>query len=137
MNNKLLIFFKYLFILLIIISAGYSEYYFYSKYKRASSESKEWQNKYNDLIEHPEQLAKNEAELYLEKAKKIDNTIPSNEIPEVQTVLDVSQLKNQEFFKDAQNGDKILVFKLAKKAYIYRPSENKIINSGPLITVEN
>lgn len=135
MNNKLLIIFGYIFIVIIIVGVGYSEYYLYSKYKKIDNESKEWQKKYNDLIEHPEQLAKGEAELYLEKVKAIDKDVPKDEIPEVQTVLDIDQLKDQEFFKDAANGDKILVFKDAKIAIIYRPGENKIIKSGPLITV--
>lgn len=51
----------------------------------------------------------------------------------VATVQDVSKLSEQEFFKDAQNDDKVLIFTAAKKAVIYRPSENRIINSGPIV----
>jgi len=122
-------------IILVILGTCFGTYYFYSKYKKEVKANQEWQKKYDDLIEHPEQLAKSEAELYLEKVKAIEKDVPKDEVPEVQTVLDITQLKDQEFFKDAANGDKILVFKDAKIAIIYRSSENKIIKTGPLITV--
>ena len=51
----------------------------------------------------------------------------------VATVQDASKLSEQDFFKDSENGDKVLIFTAAKKAVIYRPSENKIINSGPIV----
>ncbi len=43
-----------------------------------------------------------------------------------------SSLKNNPFFKDAKDGDKYLIFSELGKAIIYRESENKIINSGPI-----
>jgi uncharacterized protein HemX len=55
-----------------------------------------------------------------------------NETPTIATVSDASKLKAQAFFADAKNGDKLLIFTQAKKAVIYRESENKIINSGPI-----
>jgi lipopolysaccharide export LptBFGC system permease protein LptF len=51
----------------------------------------------------------------------------------IATVQDADKLKDQEFFKNAQNGDKVLIFTTDKKAIIYRESENKIINSGPIV----
>lgn len=56
-----------------------------------------------------------------------------DETPTVATVQDASKLKGQDFFKDAKNGDKVLIFTSAKKAVIYRESDNKIINSGPIV----
>lgn len=55
-----------------------------------------------------------------------------NEKPTIATVKDITKLKDQAFFKDAQNGDKVLIFTAARKAVIYRDSTNKIINSGPI-----
>jgi|SRR3989344_5799275 len=55
------------------------------------------------------------------------------ETPTIATVTDLTQLSDQPFFKNAQNGDKILIFTEAKKAILYRPSTNKIIETAPLI----
>ncbi len=51
----------------------------------------------------------------------------------IATVEDASKLTNQEFFSSTKDGDKVLIFTQAKKAIIYRESENRIINSGPII----
>lgn len=53
--------------------------------------------------------------------------VPANETPTMATVNDKTKLNNQEFFKNTENGDKVLIFEQAKKAYLYRPSTNKII----------
>jgi hypothetical protein len=58
------------------------------------------------------------------------------EKPTVATVKDVTQLPaNQPFFKVARNGDKVLFYNDAKKAILYRPETDKIINVAP-ITVD-
>jgi len=58
-------------------------------------------------------------------------TLPK-EVPSVATVADKSKLADQSFFKNAENGDKVLIFTEAKKAYLYRPSVNQIIEVGPI-----
>jgi hypothetical protein len=58
--------------------------------------------------------------------------LPPGEAPTVATVSDLAPLKSQEFFKDAQIGDKVLIFGAAKKAILYRPSTDKIIQVAPL-----
>ena len=50
------------------------------------------------------------------------------ETPTLATVNDASKLKSQEFFKNAQNGDKVLIFSNAGRALLYRPSTHKIID---------
>lgn len=55
-----------------------------------------------------------------------------DETPTVATVSDSEKLKPNPFFQNAQNGDKVLIFTGAKKAIIYRPNDNKIIEVGPL-----
>lgn len=58
--------------------------------------------------------------------------LPSD-TPQVATVTDVDTLKkNQPFFDSAKNGDQILIFQ--KEVILYRPSINKIINVGPIIS---
>lgn len=58
--------------------------------------------------------------------------LPSDETPTVATVSDVNQLKGQDFFSRALNGDKVLIFTKAKKAVLYRPSTRKIVEIGPV-----
>ena len=51
--------------------------------------------------------------------------------PVVGTVNDANSLaEQQKFFINSQNGDKVLIYQ--DKAIIYRPSENKLINVGPV-----
>lgn len=57
-------------------------------------------------------------------------SLPSDESPAVATVSDIEKLKDQQFFKNAQNGDKVLIYASGKRAILYRPSENKIIDVG-------
>lgn len=56
--------------------------------------------------------------------------LPADEKPTVATVTDASKVKDQQFFKNAQNGDKVLIYQKAQKAILYRPSENRIIEVG-------
>ena len=58
--------------------------------------------------------------------------LPAGETPTVFLVNDISKLKGQAFFDNAQNGDKVLIYTQAKKAYLYRPSTNQLINIAPL-----
>ena len=58
--------------------------------------------------------------------------LPQGETPTIATVTDVKPLQSQDFFKDAQTGDKLLLFTKSKRAILYRPSTNKIIVVAPL-----
>lgn len=55
--------------------------------------------------------------------------LPS-QTPKIATVSDKSKLPNQAFFKDAQNGDKVLIYQ--DEAILYRPSLNKLIAVAPV-----
>jgi hypothetical protein len=75
-----------------------------------------------------------------EQAQQLKNTVAKimhlpDEVPTIATITgtDIDQLKTQAFFKDIKEGDKVLIFKNAQKAVIYRESENRIINSGPVV----
>lgn len=58
--------------------------------------------------------------------------LPADETPVLATVTDKTKLKDQPFFKDAENGDVILIFPQAKKAVVYREKTDFIVNSGPI-----
>lgn len=90
-----------------------------------------WQ--YQRVVKNPELITKQETAWVLERVNKLID-LPQDETPTVATVLDKEKLKDQDFFKKAQNGDKLIVFMNAKKAVLYRPSTNKIIEVAPVYT---
>ncbi len=63
--------------------------------------------------------------------------LPSDEKPTLATVSDVESLRTQTFFKNAQNGDKVLLYATAGKAILYRPSTQKVIEVSALNTSTN
>lgn len=70
------------------------------------------------------------ADLKAKVGKRI--AVPKDETPVLATVTDKTKLKDQPFFKDAENGDVILIFPQAKKAVVYREKTDFIVNSGPI-----
>jgi hypothetical protein len=60
-------------------------------------------------------------------------TLPAGETPTIANVSDATQARQQSaFFKDAQNGDRVLMYVKAGEAILYRPATNKIILLAPL-----
>lgn len=61
-------------------------------------------------------------------------TLLPDEDPIVATIIDADYLATQSaFYQRSQNGDKLVVFPEAQKAYIYSPARNIIVNAGPVI----
>lgn len=59
--------------------------------------------------------------------------LPVDEEPVVATILDVEKLaKEQPFYRDAKNGDKVLIYMKAQRALIYDETRNILINVGPV-----
>jgi hypothetical protein len=83
------------------------------------------------LNTNPQAEAKKEAALVIAAVGKI-MILPPNEIPTIATVSDPNALKDQAFFNNAQKGDKVLIYSQSKKAILYSPSMNKIIDVAPL-----
>lgn len=71
------------------------------------------------------------AKLAAEVGKQV--SLPTDEEPDSATVIDRNKLQNQEFFKNAQNGDKILMYKRNQKAFLYRQSTDEIIAMATLV----
>lgn len=63
--------------------------------------------------------------------------LPQGVDPTVATVSNKDQLQDQDFFKGAENGDKILIYASSKMAILYRPSTKKIIRVAPLVLGQN
>jgi hypothetical protein len=106
-------------LVIVLFIAVISSVYLYSKYQKTKS-----------LLNNPQQATKEQID---DLVKKVGVLIElPNEKPTVATVTNKNALKNQAFFANAENGDKVLIFTEAKKAILYRPSINKIIEVGPV-----
>lgn len=79
-----------------------------------------------------QQLSAKEIEAVQAQLSKL--TLLPEESPVVATITDAGYLASQSaFYQQSQNGDKVVVYPVAQKAFIFSPSRNIIVNSGPLI----
>lgn len=110
---------KYSLLILIgfVLIAGGSAYYFYKQYSA--------------LKRDPQVLVKKEAAALVEKVGRLI-VLPQGEEPTVATVSDPEKLRNQPFFANAKAGYKVLIYTNAKKAILYDPILNKIVEVAPL-----
>jgi hypothetical protein len=58
--------------------------------------------------------------------------VPSEEMPTIVTVTDLEKVKDQPFFMHAEVGDKVVLYTAAKKAVLYRPANDKIVELAPV-----
>ena len=84
-----------------------------------------------NAAKNPETAGKTETEQIVNQVNKFLQ-LPTDEAPTLATVNDISKLKNQQFFKNAQNGDKVLIYSKAGRALLYRPSSKKVIEYAPV-----
>ena len=63
--------------------------------------------------------------------------LPTDEQPTVATVTEPDKLKDQPFFKYAKAGDKVLFYNKAKKAFLYDPVANKLIDVSTIADSSN
>ena len=106
-------------LVIILAAASYPSYYFYNKYQDAQK-----------ALSNPQKKADEEVKSLVRKVGKLIE-LPK-ETPTVATVTEKKKLIDQPFFAKAENGDKVLIFPNAKKAILYRPAENKIIEVAPI-----
>lgn len=104
----------------ILIAAVASAIYFYSQYQRTKL-----------LLQNPGEAGKEEVQKMVTKVGKLIE-LPSDEQPSIATIADITKLKDQPFFSRAKNGDKVLIYTNAKKAILFDPVANKIIDVAPV-----
>lgn len=108
--------YKLLLVLVLLATGAFGAYYYFQ---------------YRSIMKNPEIVSKQELAWVVNKVGKLMQ-LPANETPTLATVLDKSALQDQDFFKNAENGDKVLVYEQAKKAILYRPDTNRIIEVMPV-----
>lgn len=113
-KNKILLSLIVSAIVIILLGAAFYGGYFLNNKKTVNVPNESSQTKEVDEL--------------IEKVGKL-MLLPKEEVPTIATVTDKDnkQIKEQAFFKNAQNGDKVIIYVQAGKAILYRPSENKII----------
>lgn len=117
-NKKKLVLFG--FILLLLFAFATAGYFYY---------------RYQQLKADPQLLAKEEVAVLVAQITKYMD-LPEEE-PSLATVSDKTKLQDQEFFKKAENGDKIIIYPKAKKAILFRPSTGRVIEFAPLTIAGN
>lgn len=98
----------------IIALSAAPAYYFFATYMKSQT------------LLSGNDTAKQEVQLLAAKVGK-HIALPSEE-PTVATVSDKAKLKDQPFFQKAENGDKVLIYTKTRKAILYRPSTDIIID---------
>jgi uncharacterized protein HemX len=115
-KNKMFIGLVVLLVAVTLAAAGFAFYYY---------------QKFNTLKADPQSLADQETQALINRVSQII-VLPTNEQPTIATVADPSQLQDQPFFAKAKQGDKVLIYTNARKAILYDPVLNKIVEVAPL-----
>lgn len=117
--KKSLFLFLIIFLLLAMTAASV---YFYFQYQKTKS-----------LLTDSTIMVQTEIKkLIIEVGRHIE--LPKDETPGLATVTDKNKLVNQSFFANAQNGDKVLIYRESGQAILYRPSIDKIIKVSVIAT---
>lgn len=82
-------------------------------------------------LSNPQESAKAETDRIKSEVSRLIE-LPADEDPTIATVVDSTKLNTQAFFAKAQNGDRVVMYAKAKKAVLYRPSSQKIIEVAPI-----
>ncbi|HWY79149.1 MAG TPA: hypothetical protein VNW29_02210 [Candidatus Sulfotelmatobacter sp.] len=116
MKNVVLVRIFFIIIASVALIGIIGTYYFYNKYQQSLQNSSIQQaNETQDLI--------NKVNKHI--------VLPSG-IPTVGTVTDPQKLTSQKFFANAKKGDKVLIYASERKAILYDPQLDKIIEVGPV-----
>lgn len=99
---------------------------------RLQHQRNDLQSQLSKLNNDPVLVAKRQTDDILKKVGALMQ-LPTGETPTIANVSDADKARQQSnFFKDAQNNDKVLMYVNAKQAILYRPSTNKIVLVAPL-----
>jgi hypothetical protein len=89
-----------------------------------------WQ--YQTAKKNPEKAALAETNSLVTRVGKLMD-LPTGETPTVATISNRDSLKDQEFFKNSENGDKMLIYASYRMVVLYRPGTNRIVKVAPLV----
>ena len=84
-----------------------------------------------EIKANPQSVVQEEADALIARVAKLI-VLPEGEAPTIATVQDPEVLKEQPFFANAKRGDKVLIYTNAKKAILYDPVNNRIVEVAPV-----
>ncbi len=84
-----------------------------------------------NTLKNPTQAAQDEVVKVVAQVGKL-MVLPTDEQPTVASVTDPEKLKGQDFFINAKTGDKVLIYQNNRKAILYSPTLNKILEVSPI-----
>lgn len=113
-HSKVLIGVLTLFLVLVAAGGGYLFYNYQSSQQELQK------------LKNPQTAAREEIQEVKAKISELME-LPQDEEPTLATVTDINKLKNQQFFSQAVNGDKVLIYTKTSKAILYRPQTHKIV----------
>ncbi|MBX4200196.1 hypothetical protein KW790_01935 [Candidatus Parcubacteria bacterium] len=102
-------------VLLLLTSAGISGFLFYKLNHQTSAIP-----------------VADEAAVIVSEVSKV-LVLPPNETPTIATVSDLTKLKSEPFFKNAEVGDRVLFYADSKKAILWRPSTKQVVEMSPVV----
>ncbi len=108
-------------ILILIVGAGYGAYWYMTSDTQESGSS-ETETAQNAALETQDIISR--------VGKLI--VLPEGEEPTIATVTDPEKLQEQAFFARAKVGDKVLIYTQARKAYLFDPQANILLEVAPL-----
>jgi heme/copper-type cytochrome/quinol oxidase subunit 2 len=111
-SNKLVII-----LILLVIAAGVAAAIYY--------------NKIRVLKQDPNKLAQEKIIEVVAKVSKIID-LPTGETPVIATISDTTPLANNPFFANAKIGDEVLMYTVSRKAFLYDPKANIIVEVASL-----
>lgn len=109
-------------ILVVVFAIGGGGYWFFQQQGESSGEQNRTIASETETKEETKQLLAKIGELIL---------LPNDEDPTIATITDVETLKQEQvFFKNAKEGDVLVMYPQKSKAILYNPTENVIVNVG-------
>lgn len=110
-----------LLVLLLLASIGAAGYFYmqWSQYKN-----------------NPNKVSEDELQNTIDAIGRLI-VLPTDEQPTVATVTEPDKLKDQPFFAHAKAGDKVLFYNKARKAFLYDPVANKLIDVSTIADSSN
>jgi hypothetical protein len=113
-------------VVLLLLAVGAFGATFY-KYRQTQTQLQQLSS-----AEGQKAIAKKDIDELLAKLRK-HIVLPVGEDPVVATVTDKDALaKEQPFYQNAHNGDRVLAYIQARKAIIYDPIKDVVVNAGPI-----